>query len=289
MGLFGFITGSKKKTNLTPDVSYPRQENAFFTSNAFPESNLRLLTAKKLRGEGLGFGEDYLSKAANPSIAQLENSFQKQTVPFLSSQASARGMARSAGVGSALDTLGQAERQKNLDVNELISKFYNLNEMQKKTDYNQATGLAERLNAEDLSYRRGEAEASERQVGRNIEGDRYNTAYQDQAGKNILGMVASAIGAGAGMGMGGLPVNLGSVPGAGAISTYGANNIPQGFGGLSNPAGGVGGFNLGQSTLPFVGGALSQFGGQSGAKTNTLGSYSDSQIDQLIALLQGAR
>jgi len=127
MSLLSNLFKSSKKVNLTPDIPRPTQEQLYFTP-----SYRNLVDRRVNKGLDLGYGDDFVSKSANPAIANLENSFQQKTMPFLSSELSKRGVARSAGAGLATDVLGKAEHQKNLDVNELISKFYTLNEAHKK-------------------------------------------------------------------------------------------------------------------------------------------------------------
>lgn len=284
MGLFSFLTGSQKKTNLTPDINYPNQDQLYFTSPTASKqgSNLRDFAANRIAGNNLGFGNDFVDRQSSPGIAQIDANFQNRTMPTLSSNASKRGLARSSIVQ---DQIGQADQSRNRDISSMVANFQMLNEQQKKTDQNNAVGIAQGLQGEQLGMMNNAAAASERQVGRNTEGDKYAQQYKDNAGKNIMAMIASAIGAGTGMPMGS-PVGLGTQPGIGATSTYGANNVPQGFGGMMNPGGQYGGGNIGN----MVGAALGS-GGNSGVRTQILGQHDANSVNgmtpqQIQQLLQ---
>jgi len=145
-----------KKVNLTPDVTplMPHQIN--------PEIYRTLSDLSKQYIKGPGYGDDFINKATSPAIANLENSFRTRTMPFLSSELSKRGVSRSIGPGLASDVLGRAEHQKNLDVNELISKFQVLNEQQKKSDVQFGSNLGQNILSGDVNAQQRQAEASER-------------------------------------------------------------------------------------------------------------------------------
>lgn len=151
-GLFGFLGfGRREKPSLTPAFETPKQEELPFTAP------LSQLARSRLKGEGLGYGEDFLGKSTNPAIAKLESSFQRSTLPRISSEASARGLGRSSIV---LDQIGQAEQEKNRDVADLISKFYVLNKAQEKQDLTEGMGLGERLQGQALDIGKTKAEES---------------------------------------------------------------------------------------------------------------------------------
>lgn len=145
-----------KKVNLTPDISYPTQEQLYYTPK------LREITDRRLSGQDLGFGEDFLSKTANPVIAQREARFKNEDVPFLNSQLSARGVGRSAGKGLATDILGKASSEKTRDIDEIMSKFYLLDQQQRKADFGQALDVSRYMQDQQLGIKNNQASASER-------------------------------------------------------------------------------------------------------------------------------
>lgn len=234
MGLFSSIFGKKTKTNLTPEFDQPAQENLFFTQGG-TDHNLRDLVSQRLfHGEGLGFGPDFLSKATNPAIASREARFNETELPQLSSQLSARGLARSAGPNLATDVLTRAGQNKERDINDLLSQFYVLNEQQKKSDFGQALGEANLLQGQQAQLLANRASASERQVGRNLENDRYKdtqtNADIDAWGGLALSAALPMLGPAMGM----------SAPTIATLNT--ALNNAQGYG---NPGGQVGSQILG--------------------------------------------
>lgn len=161
MALFGLF-GKKSKPNLTPDISYPTQEQLYFTR---PNSgtDLRTIAEERLfQGKGLGFGEDFVSRTANPVIKQREARFNEQDLPFISSQLSARGVGRSGGTGLATDIVNRANVQKNRDIDEIYADMYKLNKAQEKQDFGQALNLAQYLQDQQLGMKNNQAAASER-------------------------------------------------------------------------------------------------------------------------------
>lgn len=238
----------RKKPNLTPSISMPTQEQLHFTPQ------LRDFASSRIAGNNLGFGEDYLSKTSNPVIAQREAAFKNKTVPFISNQASSRGLGRSSLVTSQL---GEAEQDKNRDIDSMVGQFYHLNELQKKQDQTQALGVAQNMQGQESGMRTNAASASERLA--NATAAQQNT-YQDQDRQLAMQGIQAVGSAIAGVPIGGM--------------------------------GGLGGFGGGAS----IGPALQQFGlsgitGSLGPQTNILGSLNPGQlgtmgIEELLALLQ---
>ena len=139
MGFFSSLFGKSKKQNLTPDISYPTQEQLYFTPM------LRKLAGQRIEGAttgrdvpGVGFGDDFVSKATNPIVTERMRRFREETVPTISSEASRRGLGR-----STLTTrqIQRAERDTQSDIDQLLSKFYVLNEQQKKSDLTEGINL----------------------------------------------------------------------------------------------------------------------------------------------------
>ena len=193
MGLFSFLTGKTKKTNLTPAIDYPGQGQLFFTSPGASQGgfSLRDFAAKRIRGEGLGFGDDYVSKTTNPVASSLRRQFRNITSPFISNQYSSRGLSRS---NLAADAQGKAEGDVESNIGDLMANFYQLNEAQKKTDETQALNLAQNLQGQEAGMLADIAGASERQVGRNIAGDQYQDRSKAEAGGRLVQALGSLVG-----------------------------------------------------------------------------------------------
>ena len=248
MALFGFL-GKKAKPNLTPDVKYPNQEDLYATPK------LRDLFSKRMNGEGLGFGDDFVSKTTNPVIAQREARFKEQDMPFLSSQLSARGVGRSGGAGLATDVVNKASLQKSRDIDEIFAQMYKLNEAQKKSDTSEAINLGSNMNAQQKGMLDNQAAASERLANATASQQINREQYDDKGYAQGLGLLMSlgsgmmgASGSGIGTPMAGGGTFAGNQPGIGATSMYGMNNIPQGFQAPAFTAPSFNAFNaLGQS------------------------------------------
>ena len=193
-GLLGFLGfGKREKPSLNAPVARPRSEDLYFNTQ------LRDLAKKRIGGQDLGFGEDYLSKTTNPAIAQSNYRFRNETVPFLSGELSKRGMARSAGPGLATDVLGKAERQKGLDIDELVSKFYNLNELQKKQDFGQSLQLGQNLDTQQAGLLSDAAAEGERVRDLTVGRSDTRNARSDKMQAATIGAIMNAIVPGSGM------------------------------------------------------------------------------------------
>lgn len=193
MSVLSSLFGKKKKPNLTPDVPRLQQSQLYFTGGN-PGTDLRDLLSKRLfRGEGLGFGEDFVSRTTNPAIQASENYFKEKTLPGINSQLSARGLARSAGPNLATDVLGKAHRDQNNYVDQMVAEFYKLNEMQKKSDFSESLGAAQNLGQQEERMAENRAAASERLANATAaqqnafrQEDRQLAGLGLQAGANLL-------------------------------------------------------------------------------------------------------
>ena len=162
------------KKNKVPQQEYrpfnlPSQESLYFTPT------LRQFASKRLAGQDLGFGDNFTG-LANPAIAQRKARFLGETLPFLGSELSKRGVSRSAGPGLATDIIGRAEQGTQRDIDELLSRFTILNEEQKKRDLREgldvATGLQEQES--DINLRRALGESGLNEF--NLNRERTQTA-----------------------------------------------------------------------------------------------------------------
>ena len=213
MAFLGGLFGGRRKPNLTPDVSVKTPAQAS-PGLYYPMSDLakRRIQAAYTGEEtpGVGFGDDFVNKATNPQAERMRQDFQNYTSPFLSNQASARGVGRSI---LALDQQRRGAQEAQSEIDQLMSKFYVLNETRKKEDEDNGVSLGERLLGQDVSQSNLQASASERLA--NATAAQQNK-FQDQdreMGMKILqaGAVAlgGPIGQAAGGGIGGILGSLG--------------------------------------------------------------------------------
>lgn len=186
MSLLSNFFRSSKKVNNTPDVTplMPSQIN--------PEMYGTLSKKAKdyTNGVGTGFGDSYVSSVTNPIIQASQRRFQNETVPFISSQASARGLGRSS---IATDQLNKAGQEQQSQVDQLMAQFYNLNQTQKKSDERFGVGLGSDILSKDTSAQHDVAAASERLAERTAADTRQRES-QDNAKVQQFGQSAVALG-----------------------------------------------------------------------------------------------
>lgn len=238
----------KPKPNLTPNITpmMPGQIN--------PQAygDLSKLSHNYISGQGTGFGDDYLSRTTNPAIAQIDANFNKRTVPFISNEASKRGLARSSIVQ---DQLGQADLQRNRDVDSLVAQFFQLNELQKKSDTQFGAQVGQNILTGDVNQQNQQAAQSERLA--NATAAQQNARSESNDAK--LGQITQAVG-----------------------TLLGGQNIGNLFKGLGQPAQG--------SALQSFG--VQSLAGSQGPKTRLLGDInpndlSGMNIDELLAFAGG--
>ncbi len=145
--------------------------------------NLKQAAEDRISGKVAGFGDDFVGKATNPAIANIDANFQNRTLPTISSEASKRGLGRSSIVQ---DQIGQADQQRNRDINSLISQFTVMNEQQKKKDFSEGVGIAEgqRGVSQALSLARAGFQGQENQFNLG----NYPTQATQQGASNLLGL-----------------------------------------------------------------------------------------------------
>lgn len=160
MSLLSSLFKSSKKQNLTPDITPPDFNQSQFTVPLGQLARQRIEAGTTGRDvPGVGFGEDFVNKATNPVATQMRRNFKQETLPMLSSQASSRGLGRS---NLALKTIGQQEANVEGDINALMSKFYTLNEAQKKSDISEGINLGQQQQGAEIAQKNVQADASER-------------------------------------------------------------------------------------------------------------------------------
>ena len=200
------IFKKKKKSNLSPETQYPSMGQLGFTEP------LAQFAKKRLAGEGVGFGDEFVSRSANPVIQSREARFREEELPFIGSQLSSRGLARSAGPNLATDVLTRASQSKERDINETLANLYQANELQKKRDITEGLGTAERFQNLEANLLTGRAGASERLQDKTVEQsnsyEKQDRAQFDKLGvlglSGVYGAMPSISGTGGGFDVGSL-------------------------------------------------------------------------------------
>lgn len=230
MSLLSSLFSSSKKSNLTPNTTplLPYQIDPETYGNLSTFANKRIQAGNTgEETQGVGFGKDFLGKATNPAISQIDYNFNNRTMPLINSQLSARGVARSAGGGLATDVIGQADQQRNRDIDNLVSQFYALNEQQKKNDITQGVGVGQGLLSGDVAAQHDQAAASERLANATAAQNNYAQGVNQQRAGNLVQAGAQMLPA-----AGGFMQTLSQVPQLGALSGMfqGAGNFLTGAG-----------------------------------------------------------
>ena len=213
--LSSFFRGSKK-VNLTPDI-VPQMPSQI---NPRAYGDLSNLSSKYIRGEGTGFGDEYVDKNVNPVAQSMRRNFRNVTSPFLSSQYSARGIARS---NLAADAQGQAEGDVESNIGNLMAKFFQLNEAQKKQDTQFGAQIGQNLLTGDTSAQHTQAESS-RLLANATAGDARTRETNDAAKTQKL--IQTALGVATGGATGGFTGALaGASAGLGATPSVGTKML----------------------------------------------------------------
>lgn len=178
MSLLSSLFKSSKKVNLTPDVTplMPSQIN--------PEryNELSKLSSKLIGGPG--FGDEFVSKSGNPQASRMRADFQNYTSPFLSSQASARGIGRSS---LALDQQRRSYQETESNIDQLMADLYKMNEIQKKSDTQFGAQLGQNILSGDVAQQNQVAAASERLANATAADARGREAADKSTAGNLLG------------------------------------------------------------------------------------------------------
>lgn len=248
--------GFKKRRAPSIDLpDFPTQGNLFFTDQ------LRNLASGGIRAAGgdrnvpgIGFGKDFVSRVTNPVIVDRTRRFNEQTLPNISNRAEERGLGRS---NQPLIQERRAGRDFQNDLDKLVSQFFLLDELRRKTDTSERLGIATGLQTQQadlLSQRaRGEERVRDLTLGR---AERFNA--QDVERRNTIfktaGSFANFLGGAGGGGLPGGGLSTGqTLPDGTPITTPGAGNIPfslnQATGGAGPrfPSTAASGFNQGGS------------------------------------------
>lgn len=250
MSWFSNLFGGRSKAVQTNQVTIP-------SVGGFEQYNpLSKFGLDRMAGIGAGFGEDFIS-LANPAIKQREASFQNKTVPFISNQASSRGLGRSS---LATSQLGEAELAKQRDIDSMLAQFDYLNRVQQKSDITEGVGVNERLLDRQSNRATQQAQLDQ---SRNTTNAGLQQGADQFAGQALTGLVGNTLTAGGGfVGGGGVGQLLGKF----------------GFGG-------------GQQSPALQSFGLSGLTGSMGPQANILGSINPQQlqgfdVEKLLALLQ---
>lgn len=146
-GILGFLGfGKKEKPNLTQNYQAPPA-----ASSAPLYNELRNLASRRIQGQDLGFGEDFVDKSTNAQAKRMRQDYQDYTSPMLDSELSKRGVSRSAGPGLATDIKTRAIQTNQSDIDQLMERFFTLNEAQKKSDQTEGIKVGDQLNTQYLN------------------------------------------------------------------------------------------------------------------------------------------
>lgn len=133
--LMQFLGLEKKRPDVSPIVNVPPP--------AMPKSLTEFPITKDLnemirRGMREGYGPEFVGRTTSPLTAQREARFERQELPFLESQMSARGLGRSTIAGREI---GELSQQKERDINEMIARAVMANEAEKARQQQMAFGF----------------------------------------------------------------------------------------------------------------------------------------------------
>lgn len=203
-GIFGLFKKTPKP-NLTPDIPMPSQESLYFTKPLRELAETGINAARTgAETPGIGFGQDFLNRATNPAIKEIQRTFTEDTLPQLSSQQSARGIARSS---LATDQIAREQRVAQGNINQLLANFYVLNEQQKKSDIGTRLNLATGLQDQQAAMKSAEASASERLANATAAQQTSRAAAESERltklGNIAIGAVAGGVGGFGASGMSG--------------------------------------------------------------------------------------
>lgn len=189
-GLLGFLGfGKREKPNLVSPVARPAAESLYFNKS------LRDLASSRMRGEGLGFGDDFVDKATNPVTVARTRRLREETIPTIANEASARGINRSS---LTVDRIGRAERDTQNDIDQLISNFEVLNRQQKKTDFGQGLQLGQNLDQQQAGLLSDAAAEGERVRDLTVGQANSRNAQADQRRDRTLQAIGTVVGSAAG-------------------------------------------------------------------------------------------
>lgn len=204
-GLLGFLGfGKSSKPNLTQNFRMPAS-----AESAPLFGDLRALASKRIRGEGLGFGDDFVNKATNSQAQRMRADYNQYTSPALDSELSKRGVARSAGGGLATDIKTRALQTNQSDIDMLMERFFVLNESQKKADQTEGINLGNQLNTQYLNqdneqssqFNAAERGNTERTVARANTNNANALARQNQTLQAAGALTGDFFGSNAGQGI----------------------------------------------------------------------------------------
>lgn len=203
MSLLSSLFKSSKKVNLTPSTTplMPVQIN--------PKKYGELSELSSRYMQGPGFSSDFVEKSGNPQAQRMRADFQNYTSPFLSSQASARGLGRST---LALDQQRRGFQETESNIDQLMADLYKLNEAQKKSDTQFGANLGQNILSGDIGQQNQIAAASERLANATAADARGRETADKATSGNLLGastMIGAPILAPLGGAIGGAMGSLG--------------------------------------------------------------------------------
>ena len=204
-GLLGFLGfGRKSKPNLTQAYKSPPS-----AESAPLYGDLRNLASRRISGQDVGFGEDFVNKSTNAQAKRMRADYEGYVSPALDAELSKRGVARSAGPGLATDIKTRALQTNQSDIDQLMERFFVLNEAQKKTDVTEGIRVGDQLNTQYLNqgneaasqFNAAERGNTERTAGVAAANNAADRSRQNQTLQAAGSLAGDFFGSNAGQGM----------------------------------------------------------------------------------------
>lgn len=123
------------KGNKKQDTSYTGQRPATDLRQVGGGQEYYDAISGRLKGQGVGYGEQYADQVSSPIIARMRNQFSSYDVPELQSQLTAQGRRKSSG---GFDQLRRAYTDQSLAEGDVYANLYRENEAQKRNEINDA-------------------------------------------------------------------------------------------------------------------------------------------------------
>lgn len=177
------------------------------------------------QGRGVGFGDTYAQKYANPIIQNSRANFQDYTMPELNSELTATGRRRGS---SGFQQIAQAQKEQGLAENDIFSRLQQRNEDQMRSEQSQAISQLGDFNRGDYNARNILANFENADNNRQVQEANQRRANEATGLQNLIyagsDSISSMFGGGQGVGQRQAP----------QVASYGGGNPNVGFGNSGN-------------------------------------------------------
>lgn len=176
------------------------------------------------KGEGVGFGDTYAQKYANPIIQNSRANFQDYTMPELNSELTATGRRRGS---SGFQQIAQAQKEQGLAENDIFSHLQQRNEDQMRSEQANAIAQLGDFNKGDYDARTILSNFENANNNRQVQEANQRRANESAGLQNLVyagtDLISSMYGGGQGVGQ--------RTP---QVASYGGGNPNIGFGNSGN-------------------------------------------------------